>query len=274
MYRRAVDPTTAIFAQLNFYPIADTMFIDSQCEPGRTYEYRATAVDSEANEGPRSLGVTAKITLYNIVPGNITLVYDTFEQAITLRWSNPDSSRIKGFNVYRRNIDLDEKFWTPYNASPVSECSFVDSAYGICPLCPTYDFPHGDSQAVKPPTYEYCLAALVNGVREGLRSTVVSVDVSVGYITPVDVKAVYDSVKMTVNLSWDVGDTMLIKGFNVYRKAAGDLLTPINGKLVKAKAFSDSGIDPNSTYEYRIASLIKNDRAEVKSAAVTVSIGP
>jgi hypothetical protein len=80
VYRRAVDPVTAIFTPINFHPILDTFFVDSLCDPNRTYEYRACAVDSNGDEGARSAGVKAHISLYDIIPADFKVTYDTLRQ--------------------------------------------------------------------------------------------------------------------------------------------------------------------------------------------------
>jgi hypothetical protein len=269
VYRRAIDPPTAIFTPLNFYPIIDTFFIDSLCEQDRTYEYRVTAVDSNANEGPRSEGKKVHIALYDITPKNFAVMYDTLKQAIVVHWSNPDTTLVTGYNVYRRNIDLNEEFWTPFNERPIADTCFIDSLFNICA---NYD---SASDCAKGPTYEYCAAALIKGIREGTRNQGKSIRISVKYLTPTDVKFSYDTLKQAVSLRWSRPDTTLIKTFHILRRNCnnkGDLLSQINRTPVSDTWYIDSTAGQNQTYEYCIASIVASNRAEVKSAAIKVRI--
>jgi hypothetical protein len=269
IYRRAIDPTTAIFTPLNFYPVVDTFFIDSLCEQDRAYEYRVTAVDSNANEGPRSAGEKVHIALYDIIPKNLAVQYDTMKQTIALKWSSPDTALVIGYNIYRKNIDLNEKFWTPFNEHPMTDTCFIDSLFNICA---NYD---SASDCAKGPTYEYCVAALIKGFREGARSQGKSIRISVKYLTPMDVKFSYDTLKQSVSLCWRKPDTTLVKTFQILRRncdSKGDLLSQINPTPVSDTCYRDSTALQHQSYEYCIASIVAGNRAEVKSAAIKVRI--
>ncbi len=275
MHRRAIDPATAIFEQLNSFPVIDTFFIDSLCGQNMTYEYRVTAVDSNAHEGRKSNPAQVRIALYDITPKDFAILYDTLKQAITVQWSNPDTALVTGYNVYRRNVDLNEMFWTPSNNSPIAETSVVDSTFTICPRCPSYDFSSGDSMGALEPTYEYCVGAVIKNVREGIRTAGKSVRISFKHLTPADVMLTYDTLKQSVRLSWARPDTGLVKGFAVFRRncdVSGELLSKLNRNPVSDTFYFDSTGGQNQTYEYRIASLVKNSRAEIKSTGVQVRI--
>jgi hypothetical protein len=273
IYRRSVDPVTADLTHLNRFPVVDTVFIDSTCDPSKTFEYFATAVDSTGTkEGQMCAGVSVRIALYDILPNNIVLIYDTLRQTVLIRWSNPDSARVKSYNVYRRNIRLNEKFWTPFNSRPISDTSFIDSTFV---LCPTGDVSCTDSEAAIEPTYEYCVAALVKTVREAVKSAGMPVTPYVDHLTPKNVSFVFDTLKQTVQLRWDRPDMTLIQGFSVFRRGADTTetsLTQINNALLSDTLFIDSTGRQNQSYEYRIASIVKKDRAKVMSKPVNVCI--
>jgi hypothetical protein len=272
MYRRAIDPTTAVFKQLNIFPIIDTIFTDSFCDPSRTYEYQITAVDSGAIEGTRSPGAKVQIVLYDITPQNVTLLYDTLKQTVTLRWSNPDTALVKTYNVYRRNINRNEAFWTPFNNSLLVDTFFIDSIFNMNPDC---DFTYDDSIGAKEPAYEYCVAALIKNIREGERSAGMPMRICLNYITPTNVNFTYDTLKQMVHLRWSRPDMALVQGFAVFRRTIdinGTSLTQLSNAVVNDTFYIDSMGEQNRTYEYCIASIVKNVRAEVKSASVKVRI--
>jgi hypothetical protein len=272
VYRGAVDSMTAFFTQLNFFPVMDTAFIDSLCVQNKTYEYRVAAVDAHAAEGVKSAPVKVRIALYEIAPKNVLLVYDTLRQTVTLRWSNSDTALVKSYNVYRRNINLNEKFWTPFNNSPITDTAFIDSAFL---LCPTGDFSCGDSIGLEKPSYEYCVAAIIKNVREGVRSAGMPVRICLDYLTPKNVDYLYDTLKQTVSLRWSKPDMTIVQGFSVFRKntVGNDTsLAPISDALLSDTVFIDSLGEQNQTYEYRIVSIVGNNRAKVMSAKVRARI--
>lgn len=264
VYRRETDPVSAFIAQLNFYPITDTFYIDSLCQQNKSYEYHVTAVDTNTNEGVRSTGVTTRIALYNVVPDNVVMIYDTVRQTATLRWSNPDTARVKSFNVYKRNVNLNEKFWTPFNNSPITDTFFIDS---------TFSFYQNDSSDRNGLIYEYCVTALVQDLREGTRSPAITLNVHSRHLIPADLNYTYDTLNQTVHLQWNRPDMTIVRGFTVYRRrvdSTGNVFSPISDLIENDTFYTDSTGLQNQSYEYRIGSMIKNNRSDVKSAKVKV----
>jgi hypothetical protein len=272
VYRRVIDPPNAVFTQLNMLPIVDTNYTDTHCEENKTYEYRITAVDSNTNEGKRSAGVTVGIAVYEITPAQVSVAYDTLKQTVIVHWNNPDPSLVTGYNVYRRNIDLGETFRTPLNNHPIIDTLFVDSMFAIYPKSDDQD---RDSMDFNGPAYEYCVRAVIGNVREGAKSTAAAVRVSVKLVTPIDVQAVYDTVKHTVRLCWNVLDTTLLRGYAVFRQnadAGENGMLQLTSALLTAPCFTDTTGRPGQAYEYRIASMLKNGRATVVGGEVTVRL--
>ncbi len=272
IYRRAIDTVASGFLMLNNTPVDDTVFMDSRCVQNNTYEYRVTAQDSLEKEGGRSPPIRVGITQYDIVPRNAALAYDTVKQTATLRWSNPDTSRVKSYNVYRRNVELNETFWTPFNNRPVSDTIFIDSTFNLCPLsggsC-------DDTLGRNNPSYEYCVAALIHDVREGKRSAGMPLRISTTYLAPKKVNFTYDTVLQRVHLRWNKPDMTIVRGFAVYRRTIDTNeaeFSPISDVNQNDTFYSDSTAGQNKFYEYCVASVVKNNRAEVKSAGVKVHV--
>ena len=272
VYRRVADPPSAVFTQLNVFPVMDTGYTDTRCEPDKTYEYRITAVDSNTNEGKRSDGVCVVIAVYDVKPGQVTVTYDTLRQIISLQWDDPDPSLVTGYNIYRRNIGLGETFRTPLNNRPTGETVFIDSSFA---LYPDSDVRDPDSTGFDGPSYEYCVRAVIREVREGANSVSDTVRVSLRLILPTGIRADYDSLMRTVRLCWNVADTTQVQGFAVFRRdfnADGNGLTRLPGAPFIADCFTDSTVTKNRAYEYRIASILKNARATVMGAGVKVRL--
>ncbi|MBN1308647.1 MAG: hypothetical protein JXA18_12055 [Chitinispirillaceae bacterium] len=272
IYRRAVDPVTAIFTQLNFFPITDTFFIDSLCEPNRHYEYHIVAVDSYTNEGNRSTAVQVQTALFNITPKNVLLTYDTLNQSVTLRWSNPDTVIVNSYNIYRRNVTRNEIFWTPFNDEPVTDTFFIDSTFKLSTNSPRNDV---DSTETKGDIYEYCVGALVHCSSEGVRSEGIPVHIYVDDLIPKNLTCSYDTAKQAVYLQWDRPDMTIVEGFTIFRKNISrneTMLSPINSNTIADTFYIDSTGEQNQYYNYRVATQIKNVRAQILSNAVQVHI--
>jgi hypothetical protein len=75
------------------------------------------------------------------VPTGLVLTYDTLKQIVTLSWESDDTTVVKYYNLYRRNVDSNTVL-ARLNESPVTDTVFVDS------------------NCVQDQTYEYVLAAV------------------------------------------------------------------------------------------------------------------
>jgi dihydrofolate reductase len=77
-----------------------------------------------------------------------------------------------------------------------------------------------------------------------------------GIPTPENLVVSYDTLNETVMLSWDLPDTALISGYNIYRSIKGynfSLVTPM--PLAETQAvFYDTGLTVGNVYEYRVVS--------------------
>jgi hypothetical protein len=96
-------------------------------------------------------------------PRGVAISYDTLKQIVTLTWSKADTSLVKSYNVYRRNVDSNT-VPVRINGSPV-----VDTVYR-------------DSTGVQGTTYEYMVAAVNKSAAEGTKSAAVSVKVAGAFL--------------------------------------------------------------------------------------------
>ncbi|MBN2188240.1 MAG: hypothetical protein JW699_02205 [Chitinispirillaceae bacterium] len=77
-----------------------------------------------------------------------------------------------------------------------------------------------------------------------------------GIPTPENLIVTYDTLNETVILSWDLPDTALISGYNVYRSIRGynfSLVTPMPLPETQT-VFYDTGVAVGNVYEYRVVS--------------------
>lgn len=270
VYRRTLDPASAVFTQLNAFALADTQFTDTICEQDKTYEYRITALDKDMNEGKRSAGLSVKIALYNIKPFNVSADYDTSRQAITLHWTSPDADGITGFNIYRINMDLGESFGPSLNNHPVTETSFTDSLFALYPRAGVLTSASAEHQG---PAFAYCISAIIRQTRVGEKSDTVKVQIDLTKITPSEMTAAFDSVNKSAGLKWNIADTALIKGFAVYRRCTSaneQQLTLLSTVSAVHTYYADSTGIASQTYEYSVGSLLRDSRSVIRSVNAAV----
>jgi hypothetical protein len=96
-------------------------------------------------------------------PNRLSIAYDTMKQIVTLMWSKPDSALVKGFNVYRRNVDSNSLL-KQINTNPVTDTIYRDSS------------------GVQDQSYEYRVAAVDKNDMEGTKSAGVSVEVTGAFV--------------------------------------------------------------------------------------------
>jgi hypothetical protein len=93
------------------------------------------------------------------VPKNLKVSYDTLKQIVTLIWAKADTTLVKSYNIYRRNVDSNTVL-ARINISPVSDTVYRDST------------------ATDNQTYEYNIVAVGKGNVEGTASTAAAVIVA------------------------------------------------------------------------------------------------
>jgi len=90
-------------------------------------------------------------------PKNVKVSYDTAMQIVTLIWSKVDTGLVKGYNIYRRDVD------SSFGQTPINGTTLVrDTVYR-------------DTTGVQDKTYEYKVVAIDKGDNAGKMSAAVSV---------------------------------------------------------------------------------------------------
>jgi hypothetical protein len=92
-------------------------------------------------------------------PKNVAIIYDTLKQIVTLTWSKADTSLVKGYNVYRRDVD------SSFGTTPMNGATLVR------------DTVFRDSSGIEEQTYEYKVIAIDKGDNAGKLSTGDSVNI-------------------------------------------------------------------------------------------------
>jgi hypothetical protein len=151
------------------------------------------------------------------VPTGVSVEYDTMRQIVTVRWDRADTALVKGYNVYRRDVD------SSFGQTPINGAALVTATV------------YRDSAGVQDQRYEYKVVAIDRGDNAGNLSAGTSITVitnfvlidSVPRLRPVDRFAVGpDSLFYGVY----IGDSFV----RVFNKAgdsvgvigAGDLVSP------------------------------------------------
>jgi hypothetical protein len=83
------------------------------------------------------------------VPRNVKLVYDTLPEIVTLTWSKDDTSLVKGYNVYKRNID------SGFGTAPINGTTLIK------------DTVFRDTNVIELQSYEYKIVAVDKGDNAG-----------------------------------------------------------------------------------------------------------
>ncbi len=87
------------------------------------YEKLDTTFEIKAGQ-PLILPDSIRLPLKIPTPTGLKVFYDTLRQIVTLSWDKMDTSRVKGYNVYRQRIDTSE---VKLNALPLANPFYVDS---------------------------------------------------------------------------------------------------------------------------------------------------
>ncbi|MBD3322739.1 MAG: hypothetical protein GF350_16680, partial [Chitinivibrionales bacterium] len=87
-------------------------------------------------------------------PKGLSLTYDTLRQIVTITWSEADTARVSGYNVYRKHPDSS---FVKINASLIEDTTFADSALSADGV------------------YEYLVTAVDPSTNEGQRSSAITV---------------------------------------------------------------------------------------------------
>lgn len=123
------------------------------------------------------------------LPKKAWISYDTLNQLVTLRWSNPDTSQAKSFKVYRRYIDSTSVYYVEgYNgfmADTISDTVYIDST------------------VVQDQTYEYCIAAIGKNGLEGEKGSAMAITIASNFV----LDTVYE---------WDTGDMAFAENGDIY----------------------------------------------------------
>ena len=98
---------------------------------------------------PLTLPDSIRLPLKIPTPTGFKITYDTLKQIVTISWDKADTSRVKGYNVYRQRIDTSE---VKLNAQPLFSPLYVDST------------------GIQDQTYFYSVVAVDFENKEGIRT--------------------------------------------------------------------------------------------------------
>lgn len=102
---------------------------------------------------------TVELPCLDVSVPRIALVYDTMQRVVTLRWNRLTAVNVKGYSIYRKNIDANETFAFPCKTNPANDTVFIDSS------------------GLQDRTYEYCVSAMLQENREGTKSNIVKIKI-------------------------------------------------------------------------------------------------
>ena len=213
---------------------------DEGLAPSTTYVYRVSAVDDDGDEGSQSdpAQATTEALPGPTVPADLVATA-AGPYGIDLQWSSSESE--VGLAFYRVFRDGEE-------IATVGDTAFADS------------------DLVPETEYEYRVSAVDGLGNESDLSEPASAttEIEPGPPAPRNVTATAAS-STQINLGWEppLASTHPVQGYNVYR--AGD---PIG--FVVSTAFADTGLSPETTYQYTVFAVdtrgVEGESSDVVSA--------
>jgi fibronectin type 3 domain-containing protein len=155
IYRRDVA-AGAGYTRTTTTPVIDTLVFDAGLVENKTYEYRLAIIVKDGSMG--KMGDAHSVLIVPAIQQTpvVKLSYDTLKQIVMLTWNKADTTLVKGYNVYRRNVDSNTVL-TRINTNPIT-----DSIYR-------------DSTGIQDQTYEYRVAAVDKNATEGPKSARVGI---------------------------------------------------------------------------------------------------
>lgn len=243
-------------------------YVDTQIEPGASFEYRMTALrdgreDEIAQAGPLTHGEAAEI------PVPVDLVGEADDGAAMLDWSRAKEREIAhgivGYNVYQAVGDVTQPF-VRVNTTPVMDIRLTTGA--------------DDAHAFR-------TSDLQNGTRYWFRITAVNTfgfesDPSEAVIvTPRDQQAppevanlVARTSPQAVLLTWESVRSDDLRGYELFR-SSGDIeafgrIAPLAGRTLATAAHVDTAVAPGAVYWYRVRAVDRDGNAGPFSNAVQV----
>ncbi len=145
-------------------------------------------------------------------PKNVAIAYDTMKQIVTLSWNKADFAIVKGFNVYRRNVDSNSVL-DRINTNPITDTLYRDST------------------GIQDQTYEYHVAALDKNATEGTKSTVVSTVIA----TYFHVDSIYGGEGSALGMFNNPTDIAVANNGDIYIVDRGNKRIQVFGKNMQPK---------------------------------------
>lgn len=223
-----------------------TSYSDTGLQPRVTYSYTVAAYDAAGNLSAQSSPPAAATTPDNTVPSIPTNVQATAqsETSVQVTWTaSTDNVGVTGYKIYRNGSEV--------GTSPSN--SFTDT----------------ELQAAT--TYSYRVAAydaVGNNSAQSTPPAVVTTQDNTAPSVPTNVQAT-SLAPTSVSVTWTAStDNVGVTGYKVYR----------NGALAGSPAgtaFTDVGLDPNTSYSYKVAArdAAGNESAQSAAAVVTTPEG-
>ncbi|MFD1506959.1 choice-of-anchor D domain-containing protein [Georgenia yuyongxinii] len=237
-------------APLNAEPLTDAAFLDTTAEPGTTYYY-AVVASNDGGTSPASGAVEVVVPADGMAPaapGGVT--GEATSTGVQLAWSAVDGA--ESYNVFRSAQATVPTDGTPVNAEPLTNANYLDTT------------------AAAGQTYYYVVVA-ANAA--GTSPASAAVEVTVPELpdvpaAPADMagEATDDGVVLTWAASAGATSYEIYRGIGTQAQPEGQ-----PHATVTAPTFTDSDVEPGTTYSYIVVAL-NDEGSSVPSVAVAVEV--
>ncbi len=244
------DDLSLPFRQLTREPLspAETMYLDTDVDGGRTYFYHVTALNEAGHESEPGALVMTRITDITPPPSpeNLQGRFDMETGRVLLEWDIEEiTSDLKSFIILRSRIDNR----LPGGSSRVNPIDTKELSW--------FDQGEGGQGFQEGATYRYVVYS--SDYAENYSDTV-AISLEIPLFTPPDPPAGLLAVNdrgIRINLNWSASPSVTAQEYFIYRANGYDLAKLARLPLTQ-RFYRDEAVIPGNTYVYAISAV---DRA-------------
>ncbi len=241
-----------------------TAYQDTGLSAETTYYYRVLAYrgNAESDYSNEIWTTTPEVDLTPPAAPTGLVGFGISTSDIYLTWQNNSEPDLAGYNLYRSTVSGFEPNLSTLVDTLITETTYLDSGLN-----------HST-------TYYYKLTAVDISDNESLPSSQISVTTQTPDLTPPAAPTGLSATATgsgSINLNWNDNSEIDLAGYNVYRSLSSGFVPDSGNRVaenVTSSDYSDSGLDPNTTYYYKVTAEdeSQNESGPSNEASATTDI--